>query len=174
MINLLAIKNFYSIHSKCKAKGHADCEQDFCLSDTKMIKDVNDHGIQLGWKSYNYTEFYGKKLNEGLTYRLGTFEPRVKVKSMSRLGHTADQLPRHFNSAQNEDWRNLISEVHDQGWCGSSWAVSTASVASDRIAINSKEGQDLSSQNLLSCVRHQQGCTGGHLDNAWRYLNRIG
>ena len=128
----------------------------------------------MGWKSYNYTEFYGKKLKEGLTYRLGTFEPRIKVKSMSRLGHSADQFPRHFNPALNGEWKDYISEIHDQGWCGSSWAVSTASVASDRISINLKQGQDLSSQNLLSCVKHQQGCTGGHLDNAWRYLNKVG
>lgn len=159
---------------KCKANGVADCEQDDCLSDEDLINDVNRHASQLGWKSYNYSEFYGKKLKEGLTYRLGTFEPRIKVKSMSRLGHSADQLPRHFNSAQNEHWRNFVSQIHDQGWCGSSWAVSTASVASDRIAINSKDDLDLSSQHLLSCVKHQQGCTGGHLDNAWRYMNRYG
>lgn len=80
-----------------------------------MITDINGHGAQLGWKSYNYSEFYGKKLKEGLTYRLGTFEPRVRVKSMSRLGHNADQFPRQFNSAQNDDWREFISGIHDQG-----------------------------------------------------------
>lgn len=56
----------------------------------------------------------------------------------------------------------------------SSWAVSTGSVASDRFGIKSKSVVDLASQHLLSCVRHQQGCTGGHLDNAWRYLNKNG
>lgn len=104
--------------------------------------------------------------------RLGTFEPRVKVKSMSRLGHSTEQLPSQFNALTR--WSGLISDIHDQGWCGSSWAVSTSSVGSDRLGINSKEVVDLASQHLLSCVRHQQGCTGGHLDNAWRYLNRLG
>lgn len=56
----------------------------------------------------------------------------------------------------------------------SSWAVSTASVASDRYGIKSKGVVDLASQQLLSCVRQKQGCTGGHLDNAWRYLNKFG
>ena len=126
----------------------------------------------MGWKAHNYTEFFGRKLKDGLIYRLGTFEPRIKVKSMSRLGHNAEQLPSRFNSLEN--WSGYISDVHDQGWCGSSWAVSTASVGSDRISINTKQVIDLASQNLLSCVRHQQGCTGGHLDNAWRYLNRMG
>lgn len=152
--------------------GTLNCEQDTCLSDTDVIADINGAAASLGWKANNYTEFYGRKLKEGLTLRLGTFEPRVKVKSMSRLGHKIEDLPRRFNSL--ETWIGSISEVHDQGWCGSSWAVSTASVSSDRLGISAKEVIDLSSQHLLSCVRHQQGCTGGHLDNAWRLLNRMG
>lgn len=147
------------------------CEEDACLSDDKTIFDINSNRRTLGWEAQNYTEFYGRKLKDGLIYRLGTFEPRVKVKSMSRLGHNSDTLPRSFSSLEN-GW--TISGIRDQGWCGSSWAVSTASVGSDRITINTKSVIDVSSQHLLSCVRHQQGCTGGHLDNAWRYLNRMG
>lgn len=147
------------------------CEEDACLSDDKAIAEINNHAKILGWEAHNYTEFYGRKLKDGLIYRLGTFEPRIKVKSMSRLGHNADILPKSFSSLAN-GW--IISDIRDQGWCGSSWAVSTASVGSDRIAINTKKVIDISSQHLLSCVRHQQGCTGGHLDNAWRYLNRMG
>ena len=147
------------------------CEEDVCLSDEQTISDINRNTSILGWEAQNYTEFYGRKLKDGLIYRLGTFEPRVKVKSMSRLGHNADILPKNFSSLRN-GW--IISDIRDQGWCGSSWAVSTASVGSDRITINNKNIIDVSSQHLLSCVRHQQGCTGGHLDNAWRYLNRMG
>lgn len=56
----------------------------------------------------------------------------------------------------------------------SSWAVSTASVASDRFSLRSEVKMDLSAQNLLSCVKHQRDCDGGHLDNAWRYFNKFG
>jgi Papain family cysteine protease len=148
------------------------CEQDACLSDTDMIDDINRNAGSLGWKAHNYTQFYGKKLSEGLSYRLGTFEPRVRVKSMSRLGHNVDQLPINFNSLNNWPW--AVSDIPDQGWCNSSWAVSTGSVSSDRIGISLKKSVDLSSQHLLSCVKKQQGCAGGHLDNAWRYLNKLG
>lgn len=69
-----------------------------------------------------------------------------------------------------------MSDIKDQGWCGSSWAVSTATVASDRFAIQSKgrEHVNLSAQHLLSCVRQQQGCKGGHLDRAWNYFRKTG
>jgi hypothetical protein len=149
-----------------------ECENDVCLSEDETIKEINRNGINLGWKAQNYSEFYGRKLRDGLIYRLGTFEPRVKVKSMSRLGHNSEALPLRFNSLEN--WSGFISKIRDQGWCGSSWAVSTASVSSDRAGTIANKVLDMSSQHLLSCVRHQQGCTGGHLDNAWRYLNKVG
>lgn len=62
------------------------------------------------------------------------------------------------------------------GWCGSSWVLSTTSVASDRFAIQSKgkEIVQLAPQHILSCARRQRGCSGGHLDAAWRFLNKRG
>lgn len=39
-------------------------------------------------------------------------------------------LPREFDSATR--WPRYIGGIQDQGWCGSSWAISTAAVASDR------------------------------------------
>ena len=165
-------QNYFFFNSTCSSNATLTCEEDLCLSEADVVNNINSAAGSLGWKAHNYSEFYGHKLREGLTYRLGTFEPRVRVKSMSRLGHNVEALPKRFNSL--ETWVGSISEVRDQGWCGSSWAVSTASVGSDRIGISVKEVIDLSSQHLLSCVRHQQGCTGGHLDNAWRFLNRVG
>lgn len=96
------------------------------------------------------------------------------MKAMTRLTNPSIDLPRKFNSV--EKWSSFISEVPDQGWCGSSWVLSTTSVASDRFAIQSqgKEVVQLSPQNILSCTRRQQGCEGGHLDAAWRYLHKKG
>lgn len=111
-------------------------------------------------------------MSEGFELRLGTFEPRVRVKSMSRLGHEIEDLPGNFNSVDN--MITTFSGIRDQGWCNSSWAVSTASVSSDRLGNKANGFVNISSQHLLSCVPKQKGCSGGHLDNAWRFLNRIG
>ena len=43
------------------------------------------------------------------------------------------QLPRNFDARQK--WPTVSGQIADQGWCGASWAFSTASVASDRFAI---------------------------------------
>lgn len=102
--------------STCNPGPRLICENDPCLSDSKVIEDINKESRSLGWKAYNYSEFYGHKLKEGLQYRLGTFEPRVKVKSMSRLSNRLETLDSEFYSLNH--WPGLISPIRDQGWCG--------------------------------------------------------
>lgn len=157
---------------RCLITGQEQCDTDLCLIDNDLIKNVNL--MHPTWRAKNYTEFWGRKYSEGLKLRTGTFEPMYTVKRMSRLSNKMDGVSQSFDARQN--WPNSVSEPKDQGWCGSSWVVSTAAVASDRFAILSKgkEMVDLSAQQLLSCVRKQQGCNGGHLDVAWSYLRKTG
>lgn len=106
----------------------------------------------------------------------GTKEPTYKVKAMSKISNKPESLPLSFNAVYENNWAGYITPIHDQGWCGSSWAISTATVASDRFGIHTKGKEDvnLSPQQLLSCVRKQSGCSGGHLDWAWNYVRKIG
>lgn len=160
-------------NSKCQTNGVASCESNECLVDENLIHNVN-RIHDLGWRATNYTEFWGRQYQEGLELRLGTKQPARRVKAMSKLSNKVNSLPRSFDS--REKWQGLVTDVRDQGWCGSSWVVSTASVASDRFGIQTtgKEAVNLSPQQLLSCVRRQSGCSGGHLDWAWNYVRRIG
>lgn len=169
-------ENCFLLLSSCQATGNTVCEQNVCLIDDSLVQNVNTISSTLGWRATNYTEFWGKKYTEGLELRLGTKEPTYKVKAMTKLSKKLDALPRSFNALQEERWTGFITPIHDQGWCGSSWAISTASVASDRFGIHTKgkEAVDLSPQHLLSCVRKQSGCSGGHLDWAWNYIRKIG
>ncbi|KAK0089281.1 hypothetical protein PV326_004541 [Microctonus aethiopoides] len=89
--------------------------------------------------------------------------------------YNPDALPREFDSRTK--WPRDISGIRDQGWCGASWAISSADVASDRFAIMSKgkEAVKLSAQQLISCNnRGQQGCKGGYLDRAWLFMRKFG
>lgn len=137
---------------------------------------MNSISNTLGWRAKNYPEFRGKLYTEGLELRLGTKEPANRVKAMSKLSIKPESLPRIFDALQEERWAGYITPIQDQGWCGSSWAISTAAVASDRFGVQTKgkEAVILSSQQLLSCVRKQMGCRGGHLDWAWNYIRKMG
>lgn len=164
----------YFYCSTCHSNGVASCEQNVCLIDESLVHNVNSISNTLGWKATNYSEFWGRKYQDGLELRLGTKEPTYKVKAMTKLSNRPESLPRSFDSRNN--WPGLITGIRDQGWCGSSWAISTASVASDRFGIQTKgkEAVELAPQHLLSCVRKQSGCSGAHLDWAWNYIRKIG
>lgn len=110
---------FLSPNSKCGLKGVAKCETDACLSDSELIDSINRESRSLGWTATNYTEFWGQKLSRGLQRRLGTLEPRFRVKAMTRLSNKEELLPRRFNSNEDRDrLSGLVTEVRDQGWCG--------------------------------------------------------
>ncbi|GAB0100600.1 tubulointerstitial nephritis antigen-like [Sergentomyia squamirostris] len=159
---------------RCESNGQVICDRDPCLVDEDLLRSINDNTFVNGWEARNYSEFWARKYADGLDLRLGTFEPTYPVKAMTRLTSRRGEIRRSFDA--RDQWPGLVSRVVDQGWCGSSWAVSTTSVASDRFAILSKgrEVVHLAPQQLLSCVRKQRGCNGGHLDVAWNYLRRIG
>ncbi|XP_052103430.1 uncharacterized peptidase C1-like protein F26E4.3 isoform X1 [Mytilus californianus] len=150
------------------------CTDDVCLVQPDMIQLVNNGNY--GWKAANYSFFWGKTLNDGIKYRLGTMPPSDQVLNMNPIiMDSVDQPPQSFDSRQK--WPNYIHPVRDQGDCAASWAFSTAAVASDRLAIES-EGvlpEELSPQHLISCnVKGQLGCEGGYLDKAWWFLRKNG
>lgn len=120
--NIISVLIDFFIGSKCDydRSGSWICEQDPCLMDENMINDINGQSRNLGWSAKNYSIFYGRKLRDGLSLRLGTFEPRVRVRSMSRISNPLKSLPKEFNSlshSMNYDTQ-LISRIRDQGWCG--------------------------------------------------------
>ncbi|KZC09063.1 PREDICTED: uncharacterized peptidase C1-like protein F26E4.3 [Dufourea novaeangliae] len=165
---------------KCSAVGRRAevlCEVNRCLQEPDLIEEIKLESPRLGWRARNYTEFAGRTLKEGVQLRLGTLNPLRSVHKMNSVRRIYDleSLPREFDARTR--WPRDISGVDDQGWCGASWAISSARVASDRFSIMSKgaDSVDLSAQHLLSCNnRGQQGCSGGYLDRAWMFIRKFG
>lgn len=158
----------------CVDNDRVSCTNDECLVDPHLLGNLQD--IRLSWIPTNYSQFWGRKLNEGMFLRTGTMEPAYKANRFPVLLHyDASALPRQFDA--REQWPGLVGPALDQGWCASSWAFSTSTVASDRISIHStfQERITLSAQNLLDCnTQGQQGCKGGRLQRAWNFLRKIG
>jgi len=153
------------------------CDDTKCIIESEIINTVNQMSNTFGWQAKNYSEFWGRPLSDGITLRLGTLQPHTYVRRMHPVRRLYDlnKLPKEFDAEQA--WPGKISGIADQGWCGSSWAISTAAVASDRFAVLSKgiETPKLSAQHLVSCDRRgQQSCAGGYLDKAWNYIRKFG
>ncbi|XP_048518010.1 tubulointerstitial nephritis antigen-like [Dendroctonus ponderosae] len=150
------------------------CDPDVCLIDDEILYAVNAESH--GWTASNYSKFWGETLERGVKYRLGTLQPKKDVIRMNPVKRYYDpaMLPTHFDSAS--EWPRYVTGIQDQEWCGSSWAISTAAVASDRYGIISKgrEEVQLSAQNILSCITRPTGCEGGRLDRAWTFVRKYG
>ena len=73
------------------------------------------------------------------------------------------------------DWSYALTPIKDQGSCGSCWAFSTTEGVES--AVFRSTGQlppPLSTEQLVDCEKQDDGCDGGDIPEAIRYLKRKG
>jgi len=85
------------------------------------------------------------------------------------IAYALSDVPQDFDS--RTQWKDLIHPIRDQMQCGSCWAFSATEVLGDRVAVASgKASPVLSAEDMVSCDKGDEGCQGGSLDHAWKYL----
>lgn len=102
----------------------------------------------------------------------------LKVKKLSDM--PPRDVPDSFDAKMNWPQCPLIGEIRDQSACGSCYAVSAASAATDRfcIAHNGTRTDRLSGVDLMSCCKTcagaNGGCFGGTPSHCWDYISSQG
>lgn len=145
------------------------------INDAERINALNANNDT--WVAGENAFFEGKSF-EDVKYLLGTTFPSdaelVAIHAASDLSHLEDvgAPPASFDA--RDQWGSLIQPIRDQQQCGSCWAFSANEVLSDRFSIATKKNVVLSPEDSVSCDKGNNGCGGGMLPAAWRYLTNTG
>lgn len=130
----------------------------------KHIQFLNKN--EKGTAKYGITKFADLSRKEFSQQYLGY---RPDLASENNIPFPMAETP-NVELPQGFDWRDkgVVSEVKDQGACGSCWAFSVTGNVEGQYAIKYGKLQEFSEQELVDCDKLDQGCNGGLMDNAYR------
>ena len=151
------------------------------LSNDKFIFETNaknltytvGHNAFSGMNSDEFAEFMGFRANQELLAKGSRFlrgsVPTVQQEGIMDL----ESLP------TSVDWRSkgVVTNVKDQGSCGSCWSFSTTGALEGIYAISNGNLVSFSEQQLVDCdygLRKNHGCNGGLMDDAFSFISSNG
>merc|ERR1719174_3199770 len=78
--------------------------------------------------------------------------------------------------AASVDWRSkgAVTQVKDQGQCGSCWAFSATEEIESAVFMATKKLPVLSTQQIISCDKQDEGCNGGDTVTAYKFIEKNG
>ena len=133
----------------------------------------------------NNLEYIQQVNQEGRSYTLGINQFTDMTQEEYSLFNYLGERPKStfqceaFKSISSDipeswDWRehNAVTNVKDQGQCGSCWSFSSSGAMEGAWAIETGTLLNISEQQLVDCSRSygNMGCHGGLMDNAFKYV----
>jgi len=118
---------------------------------------------------------YGDLLNEEFKERFNGYNYHQKFYLKDAVTHIA---PAHVSMPAQVDWRKhgAVTEVKNQGSCGSCYSFAATGALEGQHFRKTGKLVSLSEQNIVDCSLKSgnDGCDGGLMDNAFRYIKANG
>jgi len=188
---LLCVLN--TIYSLTIEKAETIADEDWQLwkaSHNRAYKDIYEEKVRYTiWQDNvrRITNF--NKKSKSLFLRMNHFGDMTTTEFKSKMNGylmgtnekkgSAFMTPSYAQIPSSVDWRKhdgYVSEVKNQGQCGSCWAFSTTGSLEGQHFRKTGKKVDLSEQNLVDCsgAYGNHGCQGGLMDNAFQYIKANG
>lgn len=108
---------------------------------------------------------------EGWTFHFNTKAPKYSTGLLKKapgeeFPHLEVELDRDTPIPDEYDLRGKISQIENQGNCGSCWAFSLVASVRDALLLGQHDPGRISQQYLVDCDKRQAGCGGGYFDAA--------
>ncbi|KRY08141.1 Cathepsin B-like cysteine proteinase 3 [Trichinella patagoniensis] len=165
-----------TLHAKGEDRKRSVEEDDVC--ENNYIQLIKNNQMPKTWKM-GLNPYFSGMSKEEILIRMGTKLMNSSTEFDSKLSNNNEalikKLPKHFDSREKWPECEWIRFIRDQSNCGSCWAVSAASVMTDRHCIASK-GQEtpyISDEQILSCAS-SYGCSGGMIPSPFHYWKKMG
>jgi cathepsin L len=168
-----AWKTWKNVHNKQYSTSEERLRREIWESNLQIVNDHNieaDLGLHTYWLGMNaYADMTNKEFVQVMngynnTLRLQRQPSATTFTFNPSLGALPDTV----------DWRTkgYVTEVKDQGQCGSCWAFSSTGALEGQHFAKAQQLVSLSEQNLVDCSRKEgnMGCNGGLMDYAFQYI----
>ncbi|KAJ2942085.1 hypothetical protein O0L34_g11002 [Tuta absoluta] len=164
--------HFMARHKPSYLDDHEEMQKRFAIF-TQNVKKIHELNVyEMGTARYAVTQHADLTAEEFRKKYLGL---DVSLRDENQLPMPEAAIP-DVTLPDSFDWRDhdAVTEVKNQGGCGSCWAFSVTGNIEGQWKRHSGKLVSLSEQELVDCDKLDNGCNGGLPDNAYRAIEQLG